>query len=180
MVLSPGLLRRETAGTAERAAMISSALRDLGIPLGILFRRSLSPLTSIWKRSAEGLLAIFSLQILSVFGKFFEVKSETDTHPWMMISSFNSSRPFSISVTSTFLRQAFFPFLDGCLYCAGPLGLPEGAFKTGISAWLLLCDVVNRRDSYRRLGMPLPGALLCENSVGSLALKKINAGGAIR
>jgi hypothetical protein len=33
---------------------------------------------------------------------------------------------------SMFLRHAFLPFLDGCLYCWGASGLPEGGLKTGI------------------------------------------------
>lgn len=39
-------------------------------------------------------------------------------YPWIIWSR-TSSRPADTWVTSTFLRQAFFPFRLGCLYCAG-------------------------------------------------------------
>lgn len=42
------------------------------------------------------------------------------------------SRPLSISVTSTFLRHAFFPFLDGCLYCCGAFA-SSAMFATRLS-----------------------------------------------
>jgi hypothetical protein len=37
----------------------------------------------------------------------------------VITSSCTSLRPFSISVVSTFFLQAFLPFREGCLCCAG-------------------------------------------------------------
>jgi hypothetical protein len=60
-----------------------------------------------------------------------EVKKAAGTHPWM-IASLRSSRPFSTSVTSTFLRHAFLPFRDGCLNVPGACVEPLRGFTTGI------------------------------------------------
>jgi hypothetical protein len=59
--LALGRLRIDTAGTEERWAMISSALRPFLVCLGNFFGILLSPLTSTVKRSAESFSRITPL-----------------------------------------------------------------------------------------------------------------------
>lgn len=74
-------------------------------------------MVSIAKSSSDGFSAITPLHNVRDPGNHGEVKGKKP-HPWIIWSR-TSSRPEEICVTSTFLRQAFFPLRLGCLYCAG-------------------------------------------------------------
>lgn len=64
-----------------------------------------------------------------------------------MTSSRTCSSPFWTSVTSTFLRQAFFPFLDGCLCCCGAPAETINGFTIGIVEFV--CRKFCRVKSYK-------------------------------
>lgn len=95
--------------------MISSALRPFLTCLGNFLGMRESPETSRVKRSSEALSRITPL--ISLLVQSLQSRS-IEAYP-RIISSFNSSRPFWTSVTSTFFLHAFLPFRDGCLNCFG-------------------------------------------------------------
>jgi len=77
---------------------------------------SVEPLVSTANSWSEGFSAMTPLQ--EIRGLTVQSGLQAQTHPWITWSR-TSSSPDWICVTSTFLRQAFFPLRLGCLYWAG-------------------------------------------------------------